>query len=102
MPEVSPRPAPSGPVRGRLDTLIRERRAECDWPVVALGIELDHVDLFVAAHPEHSPSYTAHQVMGFTSPVLRGEFAHLQSRMVARWSWLCFVAAVGAMSAGTV
>ncbi|WP_261570593.1 IS200/IS605 family transposase [Frankia gtarii] len=96
------RPVPSGPDRGRLDVLIRGRCAECDWPVVALGIEPDRVHLFVEAHPEHSPSYIAHQVMGFTSYVLCGEFPHLRSRLPALWSWPCFVATVGAVSAGTV
>jgi putative transposase len=66
----------------------------------------DHVHLFVKLHPRNSPSYVANQFKGFTSHHLRAEFAHLRSRLPALlptlWSRSCFVAAVGAVSAGTV
>ncbi|KDA44876.1 transposase, partial [Frankia sp. BMG5.23] len=91
-----------GPVRDRLDGLIREKCAEHDWLIVALEIEPDHVHLFVKAHPKHAPSYIANQLKGFTSHVLRGEFAHLRSRLPTLWSRSYFVATVGAVSAETV
>ncbi|GAB3969789.1 hypothetical protein GCM10029978_041850 [Actinoallomurus acanthiterrae] len=53
----------------------------------------DHVQLFVKHEPKASASYVANQFKGFTSRVLREEFPHLKSRMVA---------SVGAVSADTV
>jgi putative transposase len=91
-----------GQVRDRLETLIRQKCAEHDWPIVALEIEPDHVHLFVKAHPKHSPSYVANQIKGFTSHELRGEFAHLRSRLPTLWSRSYFVATVGTVSAETV
>jgi putative transposase len=96
------RPVLTGPVRDRLDVLIREKCAEHDWSVVVLEMEPDHVHLVVKAHPKHAPSYVANQLKGFTSHVLRAEFPHLRSRLPTLWSRSYFVATVGAVSAETV
>nr|WP_308203399.1 transposase [Frankia gtarii] len=55
MPAVPLRPVLAGAVRDRCDEPVRAECAEHEWPVVALGIEPDHVRLFVEAHPLHSP-----------------------------------------------
>jgi putative transposase len=89
-------------VRDRLDVLIRETCAGHGWSVVALEMEPDHVHLVVTAHPQHAPSYGANQLTGFTSPVLRGEFPHLRSRLPTLWSRSYVIATVGAVSAETV
>ncbi|WP_328591833.1 transposase [Candidatus Frankia alpina] len=67
-PQYAPCPVLTGAVRDRCDEQVRAECAEHDWPVVALEIELDHVHLFVEAHPLHSPSYAANQVMGASRP----------------------------------
>jgi len=92
----------TGPVRGRLDMLIRAKCGEHDWSIVALDIEPDQVHLFVKAHPKHSPSYIANQIKGFTSRVLRDEFPQLRSRLPTLWSRSFFVATVGTVSADTI
>ncbi|WP_018635084.1 IS200/IS605 family transposase [Parafrankia elaeagni] len=96
------RPVLVGPVRDRLEELLRAKCAEHDWPIVALEIEPDHVHLFVKAHPKHPPSYIANQLKGFTSHELRGEFGHLRSRLPTLWSRSYFMATVGAVSAEAV
>jgi putative transposase len=92
----------TGPVRQRLDALLREKCAGHDWPMVTLEIEPDHVHLFVRAHPRHSLSSVANQLRGFTSQVLRGEFPHLRSDLPTLWSRSYVVATVGAVSAESV
>ena len=62
----------------------------------------DHVHLIVKHEPKASASYVANQFKGYTSRVLREEFAHLRSRMPTLWSSSLFVASVGAVSADTV
>ena len=51
---------------------------------------------------ELTAQYVANQFKGFTSRVLRAEFAHLKSRMPTLWSSSYFAASAGAVSAGTV
>lgn len=96
------RPVLTGEVRARCEELIRSRCAEHGWPVIALEVMPDHVDLFVKAHPKHSPSYIANQVKGLTSRVLREEFPHLRSRLPTLWSRSYFAGTVGTVSAATV
>ncbi|MFG3436428.1 IS200/IS605 family transposase [Nonomuraea sp. NPDC047897] len=96
------RPVLGGRVKARLEELIHARADEHGWQIVALEVMPDRVHLFVEPHPENSPSYVANQFKGFTSHHLRAECAHLRSQLPTLWSRSCFVAAVGAVSAGTV
>ncbi|GAA2614056.1 IS200/IS605 family transposase [Streptomyces tubercidicus] len=101
MPEVPPS-GPRGRVAERLDELIRQKTDERGWEIIALEVMPDHVHLFVKHDPKSSASYVANQFKGFTSRVLRAEFAHLKSRMPTLWSSSYFAASVGAVSAATV
>ncbi|MEV4012282.1 IS200/IS605 family transposase [Nonomuraea angiospora] len=96
------RPVLSGPVKDRLEELIRQRAAEHDWRIIALDVVPDHVHLCVKSHPKDSPSYVANQFKGLTSRVLRQEFPHLKSRLPTLWSRSYFVATAGTVSAETV
>jgi putative transposase len=96
------RPVLTGPVRDRLDTLIRQTCTAHDGPVVALEMEPGPVHRFVTAHPQHAPSSVATSLTGCTSPALRGAFPHLRSRLPALWSRSYVVVTVGAVSAETV
>ncbi|WSA49897.1 IS200/IS605 family transposase [Nonomuraea fuscirosea] len=95
-------PVLGGPVKARLEELIRVKADEHGWEIVALEVMPDHVHLFVKPHPKNSPSYVANQFKGFTSHHLRAEFAHLRSQLPTLWSRSYFVATVGAVSAETV
>jgi putative transposase len=92
----------TGAVGERCRELIGEKCAGHGWRVVALEVMPDHVQLFVKARPQDSPSFVANQIKGTTSRVLRQEFPHLRSRLPTLWSRSYFVASVGAVSAATV
>ena len=62
----------------------------------------DHVHVFVKHEPKASASYVVNQFEGYTSRVLREEFAQLRSRMPTLWSSSLFVASVGVVGADTV
>ena len=96
------RPVLTGAVRDRCDELVRAKCAEHGWRVIALKVLPDHVHLFVKAHPADSPAHVANQLKGYTSRVLRSEFASLKSRLPTLWSRSYFAATVGAVSAATV
>jgi len=86
----------------RLDQLLRQKADEHGWTIIALEVMPDHVHIFVKVTQKDSPAYVANQFKGFTSRVLRQEFASLRSRLPTLWSRSYFVASVGAVSAETV
>ena len=79
-------------VKDRRAELIRAKAGEYGWRVVALEIMPDYVHMFGKAHPADSPSYVANQFKGFTSRMLRCEFAHLRSRLPTLWPRSYFAA----------
>lgn len=89
-------------VRDRLIALMRAKAVERGWEIVSLEVMPDHVHVFVRVTPADSPAFVAQQFKGYSSRVLRDEFAHLRSRMPTLWSRSFFVATVGAVSADTV
>lgn len=91
-----------GPVAERLRELIHAKAEERGWSVEALELMPDHVHLFVRTPPAVSPARVAHQLKGFTSRVLRQEFAHLRSGLPTLWSKSYFVASVGRVSEATI
>jgi putative transposase len=66
-----------GPVRTRLEQIIREVAAEHDWTVIEVAIQPDHVHLFIRANPYTLPSDIPRLIKGRSSRLLRDEFLHL-------------------------
>jgi putative transposase len=89
-------------VAERLRELLAAKAAEHGWSIEALEIMPDHVHVFVRAAPKYSASFIANQFKGYTSHVLRSEFAHLKSRMPTLWSKAYFVASVGRVLEETI
>jgi len=86
----------------RLKELLHEKAAEQGWDIRALEIMPDHVHVFVFAPPKDSPARIAHRFKGYSSRVLRSEFASLRSRLPTLWTRSFFVASVGNVSEATI
>jgi putative transposase len=86
-----------GDVATRCEQLLREKCAELECGVSALEILPDHVHLFVAVPPDLAPNHIIAQVKGYTSRLLRQEFAHLL-KMLSLWTRSYYVGAVGHVS----
>ena len=82
----------------RLKELLQEKAAERGWGIRDLEVTPDHVHVFVFAPPRDSPARIAHQFKGYSSRVLRAEFASLRSRLPTLWTRSFFVASVGSVS----
>ena len=85
-------------VAERLKELLYEKAEDNKFVIEALEIMPDHVHLFVSADPTEAPQRIANQFKGYTSRILRKEFAHLRSRMPALWSRSYYVGSVGHVS----
>ncbi len=96
------RPVLTSEVESRLRQLLAEKAAELGMTIHALEVMPDHVHLFVEADPTLSVAEIVNRFKGFTSRVLRQEFAMLRSRLTTLWSRSYYAGTVGAVSEATV
>jgi putative transposase len=89
-------------VAERLKELLYEKAEAINVSIEALEIMPDHVHLFVSADPTDAPQRLSNQFKGYSSRILRKEFAHLCSRMPALWSRSYYAGSIGHVSADTV
>jgi putative transposase len=96
------KPVLTGAVEARLKELLHEKAAALNVEIKGLEIMPDHVHLFVACDPTHAPQFLANQFKGYTSRVLRQEFAHLRSQLPSLWSRSYYVGAAGTVTDATI
>ena len=82
----------------RLKELLREKANQLDADIEALEIIPDHVHLI----PTKAPQYLVNQFKGYTSRVLRQEFAQERNRASVLWSRSYDAGSVGHVSEETV
>ncbi len=90
-----------GDVDVRLQELIRQVVPVIQCEVIALETHLDHVHLFVQAHPLMAPYQIMFRVKGSTSHALRKEFPHLL-KLPSMWTRSYFVGTAGNVSSETI
>jgi putative transposase len=88
----------SGEVETRLKELLLEKAGELGIEIAKMEVMPDHVHLFVKASPVFAPHYIAAQLKGYSSKMLRSEFASLKSRLPTLWSRSYFCESVGSIS----
>ena len=86
-----------GPVRDRLEVLIREVVDENGWEILELAIQPDHVHLFIRSNPYTLPTDMARLIKGRSSHDLREEFPYLM-RMPSLWTRSTFYSTAGNVS----
>lgn len=86
----------------RLRELLHEKAAKIDVTIETLEIMPDHVHLFIKTTPVNSPHYIVQQLKGYTSRVLRQEFAGLKTRLPTLWTRSYYIESVGHISEATV
>jgi putative transposase len=90
-----------GPVKDRLEVLLRETAEEIGVGIVALEVMPDHVHLFAAAKPSHTPNQIIARLKGKSSRILRLEFPHLL-KLPSLWTRSFFVSTAGMVSSATI
>ncbi len=97
------RPVLQGAIAERLKELLQERVASLGGKILELAIQPDHIHLFVQMRtPYLSPAQIAFRLKGYTSRVLRQEFAELRRRLPTLWSRSYYVGTVEQVSKETV
>ena len=96
------KPVLTGAVEARLKELLHEKAAELQVEIEGLEVMPDHVHMFIATDPTHALQFLANQFKGYTSRVLRQEFAHLRSQLPSLWSRSYYVGAAGTVTDATI
>ena len=86
----------------RLKELIRKKAAEIEVEIVEIETMPDHIHIFVKSKPTYSPHFIVQQFKGYSSRILREEFAELRSRLPSLWTRSYFCESVGCISADTI
>jgi putative transposase len=63
-----------GPIRTRLEQIVREVAAEHDWTVIELAIQPDHVHLVIRATPRTLPSVIPRLIKGVARAICATPF----------------------------
>ena len=91
-----------GDVEERLRELLQEKAANLEMKIHEMQIMPDQVHLFVKAPPTLPLHHIVVQLKGYTSRILRQEFAHLRSRLPSLWTRSYYVETVGHISEQTI
>jgi putative transposase len=91
-----------GGIETRLRELLYEKADNMGVQIEALEIMPDHVHLFISADPTEASQRLADQFKGYTSRILRQQFASLESRLPTLWSRSYYVGSVGYVSEDSV
>lgn len=86
----------------RLKELIRQKAEEIEVEIVEMETMPDHIHIFVKSKPTYSPHFLVQQFKGYSSRILREEFAELRSRLPSLWTRSYFCESVGCISADNI
>ena len=85
----------TGAIDPRLKELIQEAAAEVNVEIIEMEIMPDHVHLLLEVDPQFGIHRAVKAIKGYTSRVLRSEFAVLRSKLPTLWTHSYFVSTVG-------
>ena len=90
-----------GPLRTRVEQVMREVVADPEWTVLELAIQPEHVHLFVRADPYTLPSAIPRLIKGRRAHDLRAEFPPLL-KLPSRWTRSLLLSTAGTLSHETM
>lgn len=92
----------TGEVADRLMVLLNEKAEQLEIQIEQMEILPDHVQLFIKASPVDSPHHIVQQLKGYTSRIMRKEFAKLKSRLPTLWTRSYYCETIGHISEQTI
>ncbi|MHB1275834.1 MAG: IS200/IS605 family transposase [Candidatus Humimicrobiaceae bacterium] len=96
------RPVLVDKIAERLIELLNQKAKELQVKIVEANIMSDHVHLFIRTKPIYAPQFVVGQLKGYTSRLLRQEFASLRSRLPTLWTRSYYVDSVGKLNEHTI
>jgi putative transposase len=90
-----------GAVVPRLEALLREAAERIACEILYISSQPDHVHIFIASPPTLAPDQIMFHLKGYSSRVLRQEFAHLR-KMPSLWTRSYFGRTAGMVSSAVI
>jgi len=75
------------PLKKRVEELFREIAEQYDFEIDAMGVEVDHVHIFLSAPPKYSPAKIVEVLKSISSKVVFEEFLGLEKQLCAGEFW---------------
>lgn len=88
-------------IEERFKELVKIKCKELNIEIIAMECDKDHTHMFLNCLPTQSPSDIMQQIKGYTSKILREEFAEL-SKMPSLWTRSFFVSTAGNVCSETI
>lgn len=88
----------SGDIESTLIILLNKKAIEIGIEIESVEVMPDHVHLFIRADPTIAIQYIVNQLKGYTSRILRSEFASVKSRLPSLWTRSYYVETIGHIS----
>ena len=88
-------------VEDRFKQLVKQKCKELNIEIVAIECDKDHCHIFLNCMPTQSPSDIMHHIKGYTSRIMRKEFAEL-NKMPSLWTRSFFVSTAENVSSETI
>jgi putative transposase len=85
-------------IQKRLQNLVLEKQKEYDYEIIEMEIMEDHVHLLIDINPQKGVYKMIGMIKGYTSNVLRNEFAELKRKIPTLWTRSKFISSVGSVS----
>ena len=79
----------------RLGELMEEKCSEIGVDIIEMEIQPDHVHLLIEADPRYGVNKAIKSIKGYTSHMLRKEFAELTTKLPTLWTNSYFISTVG-------
>jgi len=86
----------------RLREVLNLKAKQLGIEIEMMEIQPDHVHVFITGQPTEAIQHIVNQLKGYSSHVLRSEFATLRSRLPTLWSRSYYVGTVGYVSEAAV
>jgi putative transposase len=89
-------------IAARLKELLNFKAQQLGVEIEVMEIQPDHVHVFITGQPTEAIQYIVNQLKGYSSHILRSEFAELRAKLPCLWSRSYYVGTVGYVSEAAI
>lgn len=86
----------------RLKELLLEKAEKLNIEIKSLEVMPDHVHVFISCKPNLAPHFIVQQLKGYSSRVIRKEFAETRTRTPSLWTRSYYCESAGSISEDTI
>lgn len=89
-------------IAARLKEVLNFKAQQLGVEIEVMEIQPDHVHVFITGQPTEAIQYIVNQLKGYSSHILRSEFAELRAKLPCLWSRRYYVGTVGYVSEAAI